>query len=149
MLRIGLTAIRRLRRDLGLVTGLGGQRIGPWCGWKGDRRGQLDGARPPPFPRRALAERADGAAVLAVYRVVEEGERFAGQQPSAADLARATFGASAAHVIPSVGPGKGLGLVDDIKNDLASTMLRTGRDSLSEIVGADAATITAEDWPVQ
>jgi dihydroorotate dehydrogenase len=43
---------------------------------------------------------------------------------------------------------KGLGLVDDIKNDLASTMLRTGRDSLSEIVGADAATITAEDWPV-
>jgi len=43
---------------------------------------------------------------------------------------------------------KGLGLVDDIKRDLASTLLRTGRDSLSEIVGADAATITAEDWPV-
>jgi len=42
---------------------------------------------------------------------------------------------------------KGLGLVDDIKNDLASSLLRTGRDSLSEIVGADAATITAEDWP--
>jgi dihydroorotate dehydrogenase len=44
---------------------------------------------------------------------------------------------------------KGLGLVDDIKNDLASTLLRTGRDSLSEIVGADAATITAEDWPLK
>jgi dihydroorotate dehydrogenase len=44
---------------------------------------------------------------------------------------------------------KGLGLVDGIKNDLASTLLRTGRDSLSEIVGADAATITAEDWPVK
>ena len=43
---------------------------------------------------------------------------------------------------------KGLGLVDDIKRDLASTLLRTGRDLLSEIVGADAATITAEDWPV-
>jgi dihydroorotate dehydrogenase len=43
---------------------------------------------------------------------------------------------------------KGLGLVDAIKNDLASTLLRTGRDTLSEIVGADAATITAEDWPV-
>jgi dihydroorotate dehydrogenase len=42
---------------------------------------------------------------------------------------------------------KGLGLVDDIKNDLASTLLRTGRDQLSEIVGADAATITAEAWP--
>jgi dihydroorotate dehydrogenase len=43
---------------------------------------------------------------------------------------------------------KGLGLVSDIKRDLASTLLRTGRDSLDEIVGADAATITAEDWPV-
>ena len=42
---------------------------------------------------------------------------------------------------------KGLGLVDGIKHDLAATLLRTGRDSLSEIVGADAATITAEDWP--
>ena len=42
---------------------------------------------------------------------------------------------------------KGLGLVEDIKNDLAATLLRTGRDQLSEIVGADAATITAEDWP--
>ena len=43
---------------------------------------------------------------------------------------------------------KGLGLVENIKSDLASTLLRTGRDQLSEIVGADAATITAEDWPV-
>jgi dihydroorotate dehydrogenase len=43
---------------------------------------------------------------------------------------------------------KGLGLVESIKDDLASTLLRTGRESLSEIVGADAATITAEDWPV-
>jgi dihydroorotate dehydrogenase len=43
---------------------------------------------------------------------------------------------------------KGLGLVDDIKRDLTSTLLRTGRDSLAEIVGADAANITAEEWPV-
>ncbi|ABD86326.1 quinone-dependent dihydroorotate dehydrogenase [Rhodopseudomonas palustris] len=43
---------------------------------------------------------------------------------------------------------KGLGLLDAIKTDLASTLLRTGRDSLGEIVGADAPTITAEDWPV-
>ncbi len=42
---------------------------------------------------------------------------------------------------------KGLSLVDDIKADLLSTLRRTGRDSLSEIVGADAATITAEPWP--
>ena len=42
---------------------------------------------------------------------------------------------------------KGLGLVQDIKNDLASTLLRTGREHLSEIVGADAAALTAEAWP--
>lgn len=43
---------------------------------------------------------------------------------------------------------KGLGLVENIKADLASTLLRTGRDSLAEIVGADAPMITAEEWPV-
>jgi dihydroorotate dehydrogenase len=43
---------------------------------------------------------------------------------------------------------KGLGLVDEIKADLVSVLRRTDRDSLSEIVGADAAQITAEDWPV-
>ncbi|MBN8960107.1 MAG: quinone-dependent dihydroorotate dehydrogenase [Rhizobiales bacterium] len=42
---------------------------------------------------------------------------------------------------------KGLSLIDSIKSDLVATLLRTGRDSLSEIVGADAAAITAEDWP--
>ncbi|MDR6303810.1 dihydroorotate dehydrogenase [Nitrobacter vulgaris] len=42
---------------------------------------------------------------------------------------------------------KGLGLIDDIKNDLTSTLLRTGRDSLSDVIGTDAADITAEDWP--
>jgi len=42
---------------------------------------------------------------------------------------------------------KGLSLVGDIKADLISTLRRTSRDSLSEIVGADAAAITAEDWP--
>jgi dihydroorotate dehydrogenase len=42
---------------------------------------------------------------------------------------------------------KGIGLVETVKADLASTLLRTGREQLAEIVGADAATITAEDWP--
>jgi dihydroorotate dehydrogenase len=28
-----------------------------------------------------------------------------------------------------------------------STLLRTGREHLAEIVGADAAALTAEDWP--
>lgn len=42
---------------------------------------------------------------------------------------------------------KSLGIIQTIKADLVSTLLRTGRDQLSEIVGADAAAITAEDWP--
>jgi dihydroorotate dehydrogenase len=42
---------------------------------------------------------------------------------------------------------KGIGLVTDIKTDLLSTLERTGRKSLDELVGADAAAITAEEWP--
>jgi dihydroorotate dehydrogenase len=43
---------------------------------------------------------------------------------------------------------KGLGLIEDIKRDLVSTLERTRHKSLSEIVGADAAQITAEPWPI-
>ena len=43
---------------------------------------------------------------------------------------------------------RGVGLVAQIKADLASTLRQTKRTSLSEIVGADAATITAEAWPL-
>jgi dihydroorotate dehydrogenase len=64
-----------------------------------------------------------------------------------AALSRIRAGASLIQLYSSL-VYKGIGLVDDIKRDLASTLLRTGRESLSEIVGADAATITAEDWPV-
>jgi dihydroorotate dehydrogenase len=64
-----------------------------------------------------------------------------------AALSRIRAGASLIQVYSSL-VYKGIGLVEDIKRDLASTLLRTGRESLSEIVGADAATITAEDWPV-
>jgi len=42
----------------------------------------------------------------------------------------------------------GLGLIDDIKRDLVSVLERTRHTSLSEIVGADAAQITAEPWPI-
>jgi dihydroorotate dehydrogenase len=64
-----------------------------------------------------------------------------------AALTRIRAGASLIQLYSSL-VYKGIGLVEDIKRDLASTLLRTGRETLSEIVGADAATITAEDWPV-
>ena len=42
---------------------------------------------------------------------------------------------------------RGVGLVSDIKTDLAN-FLRLGRyDSLSDAVGLDAAAMTAEPWP--
>ena len=43
---------------------------------------------------------------------------------------------------------KGLGLIEEIKRDLVSVLERTKHKSLSEIVGADAAQITAEPWPI-
>jgi dihydroorotate dehydrogenase len=63
-----------------------------------------------------------------------------------AALTKIRAGASLIQVYSSL-VYKGLGLIEEIKRDLASTLLRTGRESLSEIVGADAAAITAEDWP--
>jgi dihydroorotate dehydrogenase len=90
---------------------------------------------------RMVAEtyvRAEGAFPLVGVGGIDSG---------GAALTRIRAGASLIQLYSSL-IYKGLGLVEDIKNDLGSTLLRTGRDSLSEIVGADAATITAEDWPV-
>jgi dihydroorotate dehydrogenase len=90
---------------------------------------------------RMVAEtyvRAEGAFPLIGVGGVDSG---------GAALTKIRAGASLIQIYSSL-VYKGLGLIDSIKTDLTSTLLRTGRDSLSEIVGADAATITAEDWPV-
>jgi dihydroorotate dehydrogenase len=42
---------------------------------------------------------------------------------------------------------RGLGLVHEIKSDLVAALKRGQRDSLSAMVGSDAAPITAESWP--
>jgi hypothetical protein len=47
-----------------------------------------------------------------------------------------------------VGAFKGLGLIEEIKRDLVQVLQRTRHKSLLEIVGADAAQITAEPWPI-
>ena len=61
-------------------------------------------------------------------------------------LAKIRAGASLIQIYSSL-VFEGLGLVSAIKADLVTTLQRTGRASLSEIVGADAATITAQGWP--
>lgn len=43
---------------------------------------------------------------------------------------------------------RGIGLVAEIKNDLAAALKRGHRESLSAMVGVDAAEMTAESWPV-
>jgi dihydroorotate dehydrogenase len=42
---------------------------------------------------------------------------------------------------------KGLGLVAQIKSDLVGALRRNRRDSLTAMIGADAAALTAESWP--
>jgi len=69
-----------------------------------------------------------------------------GIDSGAAALTKIRAGASLIQLYSSL-VYKGLGLIGDIKRDLASALLRTGHDSLSQIVGADANAITAEEWP--
>ena len=42
---------------------------------------------------------------------------------------------------------RGLGVVGQIKRDLATAVERRPRRSLTEMIGADAAAMTAESWP--
>jgi dihydroorotate dehydrogenase len=42
---------------------------------------------------------------------------------------------------------RGLGLLGEIKSDLAAALKRGHRNSLAEMVGVDAAEMTAESWP--
>ncbi len=42
---------------------------------------------------------------------------------------------------------KGLGLIEMIKSDLATALIRDKYDKLQDMVGADAAALTAETWP--
>ena len=42
---------------------------------------------------------------------------------------------------------RGIGVVSEIKADLAAAIKRGYRNSLASMIGNDAATITAESWP--
>ena len=42
---------------------------------------------------------------------------------------------------------RGIGVVNEIKGDLAAALKRGYRSSLASMIGSDAATITAESWP--
>lgn len=117
-------------------------------------------ARPPTLREKGRAAEAGGLSGRPLFRlstrmVAETYVRVEGAFPligvggidsGGAALTKIRAGASLIQLYSAL-VYKGVGLVETIKSDLSSTLLRTGRDSLSEIVGADAAAITAEDWP--
>ncbi len=117
-------------------------------------------ARPPSLRDRATAREAGGLSgrplfPLATRMLAETYVRVEGAFPligvggidsGGAALTKIRAGASLIQLYSSL-VYKGLGLVADIKTDLVSTLRHTQRRSLGEIVGADAATLTAEPWP--
>lgn len=117
-------------------------------------------ARPATLRERALARETGGLSGRPLFRLstrmlAETFVRVEGAFPligvggidsGGAALMKIRAGASLLQLYSAL-VFKGLGLVDDIKADLVSVLKRTSRASLAEIVGADAAQITAEDWP--
>jgi dihydroorotate dehydrogenase len=132
------------------------------------RRYRVDGmivgnttiARPAWLHDRATASEAGGLSgrplfALATRMLAETFVRAEGTFPligvgginsGATALAKIRAGASLVQLYSSL-VFRGLGLVSEIKSTLVDT-LRMGRDKgLADLVGRDAATITAEDWP--
>ncbi|TAK48517.1 MAG: quinone-dependent dihydroorotate dehydrogenase [Xanthobacteraceae bacterium] len=117
-------------------------------------------ARPSTLREQAKAKEAGGLSGRPLFRlstrmVAETFVRTEGAFPlvgvggidsGGAALAKIRAGASLIQLYSAL-VYKGLGLIDEIKADLVSVLRRTGRGALGEIVGADAAALTAEDWP--
>ena len=102
--------------------------------------GGLSGRPLLPLANRMLAEtnvRAEG-----VFPLVGAG----GVNSGTSALAKIRAGASLIQVYSGLVFG-GLGLVAEIKGALLAALARDGRLSLGDYVGADAASITAQEWP--
>jgi len=102
--------------------------------------GGLSGRPLLPLATRMLAEtsvRVESAFVLLGVGGIDSG---------AAALARIRAGASLIQLYSAL-IFRGLGLVSEIKAALIAALEREGLDRLTELVGADAASVTAEPWP--
>jgi dihydroorotate dehydrogenase len=69
-----------------------------------------------------------------------------GIDSSATAIAKIKAGATLVQVYSGL-VYRGIGLVSEIKSDIAAAIKRGHRDSLSSMVGSDAADITADSWP--
>jgi dihydroorotate dehydrogenase len=102
--------------------------------------GGLSGRPLLPLSNRMLAEtyvRAEGAFPLIGVGGIDSG---------AGALAKIRAGASLVQVYSGL-VFRGLGLVAEIKAALLAALERDGQSSLTDYVGADAASVTAEAWP--
>jgi len=108
-----------------------------------DKAGQAGGLSGRPLFKlatRMLAEtfvRAEGA-----FPLIGAG----GIDSSATAIAKLKAGATLLQLYSSL-VYRGIGLVGEIKADLLAALKRGHRDSLSSMVGSDAANMTAESWP--
>jgi dihydroorotate dehydrogenase len=117
-------------------------------------------SRPPSLREKKLASEAGGLSgsplrALATRMLAETYVRVEGVFPligaggidsGPAALAKIRAGATLLQLYSAL-VFRGLGLVDDIKSVLLRALERHRFDSLAELVGADAAAVTAEPWP--
>jgi dihydroorotate dehydrogenase len=102
--------------------------------------GGLSGRPLLPLANRMLAETY--VRVESVFPLIGAG----GIDSGAAALAKIRAGASLVQVYSGL-VFRGVGLVAEIKSALLAALERDRQDSLVEFVGADAAAVTAEQWP--
>ncbi len=115
--------------------------------------------RPPTLRERATANQQGGLSGRPLFRLAtrmlaETYVRAEGQFPlvgaggvdsGAAAMAKIRAGASLVQLYTGL-VFRGVGLVNDIKRDLVR-MLRDSGETLADVVGNDAAAVTAEPWP--
>jgi dihydroorotate dehydrogenase len=102
--------------------------------------GGLSGRPLYPLATRMLAEtyvRVEGAFPLIGVGGIDSGKAALGKIRAGADLLQ----------LYSALVYRGLALVDEIKAELVAALDRGDADKLSDLVGVDAAAMTAEDWP--
>jgi dihydroorotate dehydrogenase len=107
---------------------------------KGREQGGLSGRPLFKLSTRMLAEtfvRAEGAFPLIGVGGIDSG---------ATAIAKIKAGATLLQLYSAL-VYRGIGVVAEIKADLAASLRRGHRDSLVSMVGSDAAAITAESWP--
>ena len=117
-------------------------------------------ARPPNLLEAAIAKEAGGLSGRPLYplanrMLAETYVRVEGVFPligaggidsGATALAKIRVGASLIQVYSGL-VFRGLGLIAEIKNSLLEALETDGQENLHDLIGADAAAVTAEEWP--